>query len=106
MMLAILKIIIIITTKLTEIGKVGVEGCVEVCISDVDSLHMGLNSVSKCYGEFHHSLYQLPSLCLGPGFPPYLLGTPTLSPEGTMRLPETSWTQTSQAVSSPRPTFC
>lgn len=57
MMLAILKIIIIITTKLTEIGKVGMEGCVEVCISDVDSLRMGLNSVSKCYGEFYHSLY-------------------------------------------------
>lgn len=74
MMLAILKIIIIITTKLTEIGKVGVEGCVEVCISGVDSLHIGLNSVSKCYGEFHHSLYQhtllmsrtwVPSLPLG-----------------------------------------
>ena len=52
MMLAILKIIIIIiTTKLTEIGKVGVEGCVEVSISDVDSLCMSLNSVSKCYAN-------------------------------------------------------
>lgn len=60
MMLAILKIIIIIiTTKLTEIGKVGVEGCVEVSISDVDSLCMSLNSVSKCYDEFYHSLYRI-----------------------------------------------
>lgn len=103
-MLAILKIIII-TTKLTEIGRVGVEGYVEVCISDVDSLHMGLNSVSKCYGVNIPCII-IPSLRLGAGFPPYLLGTPTLGPEGTVRLPETSRTQTSQAVSSPRPTFC
>ena len=70
----ILAILNIITTKLTEIGKVGVERCVEVCISDVDSLRMGLNSVSKCYGELYHSLYHHTLLTSGTWVPSLPLG--------------------------------
>ena len=100
MMLAILKIIII-TTKLTEIGKVGGKdvwrSVSQMLILSVWAWilfpNVTVNFIIPCI--------IIPSLCLGPGFPPYLLGTPTLSPEGTVRLPETSCTQTSQAASSP-----